>query len=374
MAFFVYLWDSFSEKDSNIWYKERNKCLAKRAKKRYNKTVKSFAPVIGQKGCNMKLSVLANLYGGKSLDEALSILSSLGVKSVELGAGGYPGKAHCDPAALLADPAALKEFRATLAKYDIEICALAAHGNPVHPNAEIAARFDRDFCDAVLLAEQLGVDTVITFSGCPGDSETSQYPNWVTCPWPDDFLKILNWQWNEKLIPYWKKTADFAKAHGVNRIAFEMHPGFCVYNPETLLRLREAVGDVIGANLDPSHLFWQGIDPVAAVKALKGAIYHVHAKDTKIDEQNTAVNGVLDTKHYGKELERSWIFRTVGYGHGESFWRDFVSTLRLCGYDRVLSIEHEDSVMTVDEGLRKAVAFLQPVLIEEKKPGQMSWA
>ena len=322
----------------------------------------------------MKLSVLANLYGSKSLDETLKILSGLGVHTVEIGAGGYPGKAHCNPAELLADEKKLNEFKDTFKKYDVEICAFAVHGNPLHPNKELAAEYDTDFKNAVLLAEKLGIDTVIGFSGCPGDSENSLYPNWVTCAWPDDYLKILDWQWNEKLIPYWKKTAAFALEHGVNHIAFEMHPGFCVYTPDTLLRLRAAVGDVIGANFDPSHLIWQGMDPVAAIRELKGCIYHVHAKDTKIDKYNTAINGVLDTKHYGKELERSWVFRTVGYGNNETYWRDLVSNLRLCGYDRVLSIEHEDSVMSIDEGLRKAVSFLKDIIIEEEKPTTMAWA
>ena len=321
----------------------------------------------------MKLSVLANLYGKKPLDEAISIISGLGVHTVEIGAGGYPGKDHCDPAVLLADEKKYNEFVNTFKKYDMSICALAAHGNPLHPDKKIAAAFDSDFRDAVLLAEKLGVDTVITFSGCPGDSESAKYPNWVTCPWPEDFLAILDWQWNEKLIPYWKEAGAFARAHGV-RIAFEMHPGFCVYNPETLLRLRAAVGDVIGANLDPSHLIWQGIDPVAAVRELKGAIYHVHAKDTKVDKYNTAKNGVLDTKHYSDELARAWVFRTVGYGNGEEYWRAFISNLQLCGYDRAISIEHEDSFMSIDEGLKKAVDFLKEIVIYDEKPTTMSWA
>lgn len=322
----------------------------------------------------MKLSVLANLYGNKTLDETLKILTGLGVHTVEIGAGGYPGKAHCNPKELLADEMKLNEFKNTFKKYDVEICALAAHGNALHPDKNVAAQFDSDFKDAVLLAEKLGVDTVVTFSGCPGDSDGSKYPNWVTCPWPEDFLKILDWQWNEKLIPYWKEAGKFALEHNVPHIAFEMHPGFCVYNPETLLRLRAAVGDVIGANFDPSHLVWQGIDPVAAIRTLAGAIYHVHAKDTKIDTYNTAANGVLDTKHYGDELHRAWVFRTVGYGNNETYWRDLVSNLRLCGYDKVLSIEHEDSIMTIDEGLQKAVAFLKSVCIFEEKPTTMSWA
>ncbi|MBO7310882.1 MAG: sugar phosphate isomerase/epimerase [Clostridia bacterium] len=321
----------------------------------------------------MKLSVLANLYGSKSLDETLSILSGLGVHTAEIGAGGYPGKAHCNPAELLADEKKYEEFVATFKKYDVEICALAAHGNPLHPNKEIAKAYDEDFRNAVLLAEKLGVDTVITFSGCPGDHEGAKLPNWVTCAWPEDYIEILNWQWEQKVIPYWQEMGAFCKAHNV-RVAFEMHPGFCVYNPETLLKLRNAVGDVIGANLDPSHLIWQGMDPVAAIRELTGAIYHVHAKDTKIDKYNTAKNGVLDTKHYGRELERAWVFRTVGYGNNETYWRDLVSNLRLCGYDKVLSIEHEDSVMSIDEGLRKAVSFLKGVIIEEEKPTTMSWA
>ena len=322
----------------------------------------------------MQLSVLANLYGAKSLEETLQILTSLGVHTVEIGAGGYPGKAHCNPAELLADEKKFDEFVALFKKYDVNICALATHGNAVHPDKAIAKQFDEDFRNAVLLAEKLGVKTVITFSGCPGDSEGSKYPNWVTCPWPEDFLHILDWQWNEVLIPYWKEAGAFALAYNVPHIAFEMHPGFCVYNPETLLKLRAAVGDVIGANFDPSHLIWQGMDPVAAIRELKGAIYHVHAKDTKIDKYNTAKNGVLDTKHYSDELNRAWVFRTVGYGNGETYWRDLVSNLRLCGYDRVLSIEHEDSVMTIDEGLQKAVAFLNGIIIKEEKPTTMSWA
>ena len=322
----------------------------------------------------MKLCVLANLYGAKPLDEALARLQSLGVEAVEIGAGGYPGKAHCDPAALLNDEAKFNEFKDTVAKYGMEIAALACHGNPVHPDAEIAKMYDTDFRNAVLLAEKLGVDTVITFSGCPGDHPGAKYPNWVTCPWPEDFLAVLEYQWNEVLIPYWKETVKFANAHGVTKIALEMHPGFCVYNPETLLRLRAAVGDTIGANFDPSHLVWQGMDPVAAIRALEGAIYHFHAKDTKIDKYNTAKFGVLDTKHYSDEANRSWIFRSVGYGNGLDYWRDMISNLRLVGYDKVMSIEHEDSLMTPDEGLRHAVEFLKESIIREPKPTTMSWA
>jgi sugar phosphate isomerase/epimerase len=224
----------------------------------------------------------------------------------------------------------------------------------------------------VKLARKLGVEVVINFSGCPGDSEKAHAPNWVTCPWPPDFSNVVKWQWEKKAIPYWRREAKFAKENGI-KLAFEMHPGFVVYNTETLLRLRETCGENIGANFDPSHLWWQGMDPVASLRKLGPAVFHMHAKDCRVDPFNASVNGVLDTKPYGDEIHRSWIFRTVGYGHGEDVWRDIISTLRLIGYDGVLSIEHEDSLMSVGEGLMKAVEFLKGLVIKEKA-GAMWWA
>ncbi len=322
----------------------------------------------------MKLGVFSVLLANQSLDEALKYLKEIGVEAVEIGCGGFPGTAHCNAIEMIKDKSRIKEFNETLKKHDMILSALSVHGNPVHPQKEIAQKFHNEYEAAVQLAGELGIDTIVTFSGCPGDCETAKYPNWVTCPWPDDFTKMLEWQWNEVLIPYWQKTAEFTGKYGVNKIALEMHPGFCVYNPGTLLRLREAVGDRIGANFDPSHLFWQGMDPVAAIRELRGAIYHFHAKDTKIDLYNTSKNGVLDTRHFANEAQRSWIFRTVGYGHGQEVWRAICSELRLAGYDHVMSIEHEDSLMTSKEGLEKAAAFLKNVMITETKPTGMWWA
>ena len=321
----------------------------------------------------MKLGVFTVVLGEKSLEDALKYLKDSGVQAVELGTGGFPGTAHVKTNELLADKAKVKGLKDLVDKYGMEISALSCHGNPVHPQKEVADAYHADFEKTVLLAEQLGLDRIITFSGCPGDSPGSKYPNWVTCPWPEDFLKVLDYQWNEVLIPYWEKAVKFANDHGVNRICLEMHPGFNVYNPETLLKLRKAVGDTIGANYDPSHLFWQGIDPIASIRELGSAIYHFHAKDTRIDAINTAKNGVLDTKHYSDEINRSWVFRSVGYGHSYQVWKDIVSNLRMVGYDDVLSIEHEDSLMSSNEGLQKAISFLKEVLIYEDK-GEMFWA
>ncbi len=321
----------------------------------------------------MKLGVFTVALGNKPLDEALAYFKTAGIQAIELGCGGYPGNAHCNPEILLNDEKAFLQFKETIDKYGLEISCLSVHGNPVHPDKEIAQKFHTDFENTVLLAEKLGINRIVTFSGCPGGSPKDKTPNWITCPWPDDFMKALEYQWNKVLIPYWKKTVAFAKSHGVTRIALEMHPGFCVYNPETLLKLRRAVGPVIGANFDPSHLFWQGMDPVAAIRYLGDAIQYFHAKDTKVDSINTARIGVLDTKHYGDEINRAWVFRSVGYGHDAQLWKDIVSALRMVGYDDVISIEHEDSLMSQNEGLMKAVAFLKDVLTFEDR-GAMWWA
>jgi len=323
----------------------------------------------------MKLGVLTVILANEPFEKVAKYLSGLGVKAVELGCGSYPGNSHCNPRELLADTSKIKDLKKILDDNGLIISALSTHGNPVHPNKETAKKFHEDFECAVLAAEKLGVETVITFSGCPGDQDGAKHPNWVTCPWPPDFLDVLEYQWNDVLIPYWKGAADFAKNNGVKNIALEMHPGFCVYNPETLLKLRNAVdGVTIGANFDPSHLWWQGIDPVRAILDLGAAVQHFHAKDVRIDSYNTAANGVLDVKHYTEEATRSWIFRSVGYGHDLQTWRDIASALRLVGYDHVMSIEHEDSLMTPTEGLEKAVNFLKEVIIFEPKPTSISWA
>jgi sugar phosphate isomerase/epimerase len=311
----------------------------------------------------VKLGVFTVVFGRLPLEEALDTAVELGLDAVEIGTGNYPGDAHC--VAGLGD-----EVRSR----GLEISALSCHGNPLHPDEDFARRSHETWRRTVELAGELGVDTVNCFSGCPGDGRGASRPNWVTCAWPPDYLEVLEWQWTERAIPYWTEEARVARAAGV-RVALEPHPGFLVYNPETALRLREAAGPEIGVNLDPSHFVWQGIDPLLAVRELgnAGAIFHVHAKDVYVDPHNTARNGVLDTKHYGRFGERSWSFRSVGYGQGEKFWRDFVSALRTVGYDGFLSIEHEDGLASVDEGLRKAVEVLHAAVLRES-PADMWWA
>ena len=324
----------------------------------------------------MYIAVFNPIFYNESLEEMCQLLAERDIHSIEMGCGGSPGKRHCDPDVLLNDEAKLEEFKATLAKYNMTICALSTHNNPVHPNKEIAEESDRELTNAFKLAQKLGIDTVVTFSGCPGDSETSQRPNWVTCAWPDDYQVTLKWQWEEKLIPYWKKKVEEAKSYGVNKIAFEMHPGFCVYNPYTLLKLREAVGPEIGANFDPSHLIWQGVDPVAGIRALgkEKAIFHFHAKDTQIDTYNCAVDGVLDTRSLADPVNRTWVFRSVGCGHDLLFWKNIMAELRKAGYDKVISIEHEDCLMSTLEGLDQAISTLKAAVMKEPLQSDVFWA
>ncbi len=321
----------------------------------------------------MKIGVFTALFHDRSFEDMLKYLKSLGVQAVELASGGYPGKYHINPEELLKTPEKIDEMAALLKKYEMAVSAVSCHGNPLHPDKAIAKQFHDDFTNAILFAERLGVKTIVGFSGCPGDHDGAKYPNWVTCAWPTDFAKVLDYQW-EVAVKYWKEMAAFAKAHGIEKIAFELHPGFMVYNPKSLKRMRAEVGDIIGANLDPSHLLWQGMDICAVIKDLEGMIYHFHAKDTYIDPQMTAVNGVLDTTSLGDLKNRSWYFRSLGYGNDEKLWKDIMSTLRMTGFDGIISIEHEDALMTTEEGLEKAVALLKNVVMQESRDGDVFWA
>lgn len=319
----------------------------------------------------MKIGVFTVLFADRPFEEALDYIKDAGCEAVEIGTGGFPGSSHANPDELLSDDAAFDTFQRAVESRGLQISALSCHGNALHPDPAKAAADDEKFRKTVQLAERLGVQNVVTFSGCPGDSEHSLRPNWVTAPWPPEYLETLEWQWSEVATPYWQEAAQFARQHNV-RVAIELHPGFLAYHTDSFWRLREIGGDTIGVNFDPSHLFWQGMDPLVCVRELGDAIFHVHMKDTWLDQQNIRRNGVLDTTPYTEEAKRSWIFRTVGYGHGQDFWRSLISELRLAGYDGALSIEHEDSLLSINEGFSRAIEFLQDSVLRET-PGEAWW-
>jgi len=321
----------------------------------------------------MRLGLFTPIFNGLSLDSLLVELKKYPqIETLEIGTGGWPGNSHLDLDALLANKEATRAYRLKLEDAGLTISALSCHGNPVHPKKEIAGRDDELLRKTVRLAEQMHVPVVVTFSGCPGGSALDVTPNWITAAWPPEFSDALAWQWEERLIPYWKDAAQFAKDAGV-KVALEAHPGFCVYNPETVLKLRAAVGSSVGINLDPSHLWWQGIDILAAIAALGEAIFHFHAKDVAIHTAMRDINGVLDTKSYREMAKRSWLFRSVGWGHGELEWKRIASALRLVGYDYVMSIEHEDALASTHEGLSSAISMLSRVLLKEP-PVEAWWA
>ena len=309
----------------------------------------------------MKVGGFLACYTGWSLDDALASLASTGATSVELSSFGRVIGFDYSLDDLLGSKPRRQELLQRIEGHGLTISSISCHGNALHPRPAVADAQTTLFRDTVELAGLLGVDTVVDFSGCPGDGPRAQYPNWVTCAWPDDYPAILDWQWAERIVPHWTVMAPFCQERGV-RVAIEMHPGMSVYTPRNMMRLRDAVGPTVGANLDPSHLFWQQIDVIGAIRYLGDAIHHVHLKDCEQRSHNSAEVGVLDTTPFSGWSERGWLYRTIGYGHDSAFWREFVVALKEVGYRGVLSVEHEDVFIDVEDGMAKAVALIRDVL------------
>ncbi|MFP8953925.1 sugar phosphate isomerase/epimerase family protein [Natrialbaceae archaeon A-arb3/5] len=321
----------------------------------------------------MEIGVLTVALADESLEDALAYLDEQGVDAVELGCGGFVGDDHLPTEEYLNDEDAQQELLDLVESHDMYISGLATHNNPIHPDDDRAAEADEELRDAIELAGKLGVDAVTTFSGLPAGGPDDSVPNWITAPWPPEHSDALEYQW-DVAVDYWSEINEVADEHDVN-VGIEMHPNMLVYEPRGMLKLREEAGDRIGANFDPSHLLWQGIDITDAIRLLgeEDAIHHFHAKDTKVYEANASEKGVLDTAPYTAEADRSWLFRSIGYGHGEEFWKDVISTLRMAGYDGAISIEHEDSLTSSREGLEKAIDVLQRSVFETT-PGDAYWA
>jgi len=320
----------------------------------------------------MRIGVFSVLFQNLSFEKALDKIREAGATAVEIGSGGYPGSHHCPVDELLESQTKRAEYLDKVHSRGMIVSALSCHYEPLHPDQKLAEDSDGIFRKSVRLAEMLEVPVVNVLSSCPAGAPGDKTPSWITCPWPPHFLEALDYQWNQVGIPYWSGAAKFAAEHGV-KIGVEMHPGMLLYNVETLLRMREACGPALGCNFDPSHLFWNGVDPVAAIRKLGEAIVHVHGKDCYVDPYNVAVNGCNDNKPYGKIPQRAWTFRSIGYGHDTKTWRDIVSALRMIGYDYVISIEHEDGMMSSDEGLAKGLGTLKDAVAFES-PGEMFWA
>jgi len=325
------------------------------------------APVPASVQRKIPIGVFDPAFPDWSLDEMIEKFAAWGIEAVEIGTGGYPESKHCPVQSLLDDPAKARAWKKKFEDKNIRVATLSCHGNPVHPDAKIAQRDAETFKRTVILAERLEVEVIVGFSGCPGGNATDTMPNWATYRWPPEFAQILDWQWKERVIPYWKEAAKFARSHGIHKLALEMHPGFVVYNPMTLLKLRAAVGEEIGANCDLSHLFWQGCDPLEVIRLLgkEGALFHAHMKDTVLYKDNVAKYGVLNFAFDKEDLPlASETFRSVGYGHSANTWKEIVRTYMEVGYKGILSIENEDPILPGEVGVQRALTVLKNVRAE----------
>lgn len=307
----------------------------------------------------MKLGFVSDSLGGVSFKDMMDHAQRLGVSGVEVNTCGWSTAPHFDLETMLGNAAAQKAFQAEFDNRGLEIIALNANGNPLHPTDPTQGE---GLKNTIRVAGEMGIKTVITMSGLPAGSANDLMPNWVVSSWPPETQDILRYQWEEKLIPFWTEIVALANECGVEKIALELHGNQCVYNVPSLFQLREAVGPVIGANLDPSHLMWMGADPLVAAEVLGEAVYHVHAKDTFLNAPKQATTSLLENGSLMDIPSRSWSYITLGFGHGEEWWRQFCYRLKMGGYDGWLSIEHEDVLLNSLEGLEKSVTLLQNVM------------
>ena len=309
----------------------------------------------------MKIGMITDSLSGLSFDEMLAVSAELGLDTLEFGCGNWSSAPHINLDAMLDSQAVRREFVAKIHDYGLTIAALNCSGNPLHPGPQ-GPEHHRVTEKTIRLAGIMGIERVVMMSGLPGGPGDAN-PNWIITDWPPECLAIQAYQWERKIIPYWQDLVAFANNNGIGRLCLELHGHQAVYNVHTLLRLREAVGETVGANYDPSHPIWMNADPLAAVRALGSAIYYVHAKDTRVEPIPAGINGTLETRAPDRFAERSWNYITLGYGHGETWWRQFCTALKLVGYDDVLSIEHEDMMMSPIEGMHKSVELLRKVAI-----------
>jgi sugar phosphate isomerase/epimerase len=327
---------------------------------------------------NIKLGVYTAILHQYELPEALKTIKDLGLDGAEINAGGFIGTPHLPVADILASDTAVDDYLGTFAEAGVSLTGLNVNGNPLHPDAEVREKHSADLQRSIELAARLGVKRIVAMSGLPGGHLGATAPNWAVNPWDSAYLDILDYQW-DIAVEYWKEINARAAGHDV-KVAIEMHPQNIVFNPATLIRLVERTGAThVGAEMDPSHLFWQGIDPVAAINHLGPLVFHAAAKDTRINEA-CRINGVLDDRfrRLSPEEERlniggryfvnewpknsSWDFVAVGRGHDVEFWRDFLAALSAVDPGMAVNIEHEDMELGRIEGLQVAAATLRAAL------------
>ncbi len=312
----------------------------------------------------IRIGLFTDALADRSLGAVCEWASQSGViQDLELGVGGYSPVPHLAPDELLDDPAALRAWRRPIADAGLGISALNVSGNPLHPNPELAARHDHELRRAIRLAAQLGVDRVVAMSGCPGAGPDDRHaPHFSGGGWLPDLERISEWQWREKVAPYWTELSEAARKENPDlMICFELHPGTYVFNYETFERMRR-LGDNLRVNLDPSHFFWQSIDPLAMVHALDSRVAHVHGKDATLNHRLVSLNGVLDTRWPYPPEDMPWNFSTVGRGHDKAWWANFVSLLKDQAFTGTISIEYEDPFVPAEDSILESARLLSEVV------------
>src|SRR6266853_6564081 len=309
---------------------------------------------------HMKIGMITDSLGGLDFAALIRTAAELGIEMLEFAGGNWSSAPHRPLDAMLESETARKDFAGRVRDYGIEISALNCSGNPLHPG-EHGRRHDAVTRKTIKLASLMGIERIVMMSGCPGGPGDAN-ANWVVTDWPAEMQTILKYQWDDVLIPYWRGLVAYANGLGIRKLCLELHGHQNVYNVETFMRLRDAVGDTVGVNFDPSHLMWMGADPLAAISALGDSIYHVHAKDTRIEERAAGRNGRIETRPADQWSDRAWTYVTLGHGSDEAWWRRFCAALAAIGYDDVLSIEHEDMELPPIEGVAQSVALLRRVM------------
>lgn len=308
----------------------------------------------------MKLSFCTDSLGQLPFEAMLDRLGELGVFGVEMTTGGWSSAPHLDTVALLQDAGKRRRLLAALESRGMKIAALNVSGNPLEPGM-LGEKHRHDTDNTLALAASLGVKKIVMMSGLPPASPGDSIPNWITytVSWPPTLKNCLDYQWNEVAIPYWQRLVDKAQAFGIEKFALENFSSMLVWNPDTLFRLRDAVGPMVGLNLDPSHLIWMGADPIAVARRLGDAIHHVHGKDVRLESGMVAVNGLLETRPVEQVAERAWNYVAVGCGQDLQWWKAFFSVVRMMGYNDWVSLEMEDLTMSVDAGITTSVDALK---------------
>jgi sugar phosphate isomerase/epimerase len=307
----------------------------------------------------MELGLYTDSLPEHGFEEALDVAARIGATAIEIATGGQSRAPHLRLDELLADAGRRTAFRDAFTSRGLRIAALNCSAWPLHP--AVGERHVAIIRSTIRLAAELGVPKLVTMSGSPGDGPAGTAVNFVWYPWPDESMALLERQW-DAAIALWRILADEARAAGIEALAFELHPLHLVYNVPTYERMRDAVGPIVGVNLDPSHLFWQGMDPLAVVRALGPAIRHVHLKDTEIVADQVAIAGVLDQRSFADPTRRGWVFRAAGSVHDEAWWTAFVEALREAGYDDALSIENEDAGLSPEASVEQAARFMLPII------------